>query len=112
MPRPLRLALRADEHAALVAARDHHPKAYVRERAAAILKVAAGHSVRWVAQVGGLKPREPEAVSGWIRRFRQDGIAGLLVRPGRGRKPAFSPSARALSQRQRRARRRGGAAAS
>lgn len=112
MPRPLHLVLSAEEQVALVAARDHHAKPYVRERAAALLKVAAGHSVRWVAEVGGLKRHEPEVVSGWIRRFHQDGIAGLLVRPGRGRKPAFSPSARALSQRQRRARRRSGAAAS
>ncbi len=102
MPRPMQLALRAEEQTALVAARDHHPKPYVRERAAAILKVAAGHSVRWVAQVGGLKPHEPEVISGWITRFRQAGIPGLLVWPGRGRKPAFSPSAWPRCQRQRR----------
>lgn len=112
MPRPLQFTLSAEERATLVAARDHHAKPYVRERAAALLKVAAGHSVRWVAEVGGLKRHEPEVVSGWMRRFRQEGIAGLLVRSGRGRKPAFSPSARALSQRLRRARRRGGVAAS
>lgn len=112
MPRPLQLPLSAEEYAALVAARDHHAKPYVRERASALLKVAAGHSVRWVAEIGGLKRHEPEVVSGWVRRFRQEGIAGLLVRPGRGRKPAFSPSARALSQRQCRAHRHGRAAAS
>ena len=112
MPRPFQLALSAEEQAALVAARDHHAKPYVRERAAAILQVAAGHSIRWAAQSGGLKPHEPEAVSGWITRFRQAGVGGLLVRPGRGRKPAISPSTRALAPRRRRARRAGGDAAS
>lgn len=111
MPRPFQLALSAEEQAALVAARDHHAKPYVRERAAAILQVAAGHSLRSAAQYGGLKPHAPEVISGWITRFRQGGIGGLLVRPGRGRKPAFSPSARALAQRRRRQRRPGGDAA-
>jgi hypothetical protein len=50
-------------------ARDHHEKAYVRERAEAILKVAAGQSVRQVALQGLLKAREPETVSEWITRY-------------------------------------------
>jgi transposase len=93
------LPLTAAERAQLADARDHHTKPYVRERAAALLKVAAGQSVRMVARAGCLKPRDPEAVGGWVRRFRQGGVAGLAVRPGRGRKPAFSPSARPASRR-------------
>jgi hypothetical protein len=27
-----------------------------------------------------------------VRRYRAEGVKGLLIRPGRGRKPAFSPS--------------------
>ena len=72
--------------------RDHHPKPYVRTRAAAILKVAAGESIRQVAMHGLLRPYEPEAVKDWIDRYLAEGLPGLKVRPGRGRKPSFSPS--------------------
>jgi hypothetical protein len=72
-------------------ARDHHPKAYVRSRCAGILKVAAGASMRQVAATGLLKAVEQEQLSDWIDRYQSEGIAGVLVRKGRGRKPAFSP---------------------
>jgi transposase len=91
MPRPLTLDLspaRAEELARL---RDHHPKPYVREKAAALLKVAAGRSARWVAAEGLLRPYREETISAWVARYRRDGVAGLVVRPGRGREPAFSP---------------------
>jgi transposase len=73
--------------------RDHHPKAYVRVKAAGILKVWAGGSRRQVAKSGLLKPVRRETVQRWIVRYQQEGVAGLLVQPGRGRKPAFSPCA-------------------
>jgi hypothetical protein len=73
-------------------ARDHHPKPYVREAAAAILKVAAGQSARQVALVGLLRRRDPESVSGWIARYQRAGLKGLMVSDGRGRKASFSPS--------------------
>lgn len=72
-------------------ARDHHDKAYLRERAAAILKVAGGLSMLQVAHHGLLKRRREETVSEWISRYEQEGLEGLRVRTGRGRKPAFSP---------------------
>jgi transposase len=40
-----------------------------------------------------LRTRDEETVGDWIDRYRRQGTAGLGVRPGRGRKPAFSPSA-------------------
>jgi transposase len=64
----------------------------MREKAAALLKVAGGRPGSRVARWGLLKPRKPETVSRWVRQYRSEGIAGLRVRPGRGRKPAFSPS--------------------
>ena len=85
--------LTAEQRKELLRARDHHEKAYVRERAAAILKVADGQSVRQVALHGLLKRHEPETVSEWIKRYLSEGLEGLLVKPGRGRKPAFFPSA-------------------
>ncbi len=73
--------------------RDHHPQAYVRVKAAGILKVWSGTSRRQVAKSGLLKPVRRETVQRWIVRYHQEGIAGLLVHAGRGRKPAFSPCA-------------------
>jgi len=73
--------------------RDHHPKAYVRSKAAGILKVWSGASRRQVARSGLLKPVRRETVQRWIARYQQQGVNGLLVQQGRGRKPAFSPSA-------------------
>jgi hypothetical protein len=73
--------------------RDHHPKAYVRVKAAGILKVWQGASRRQVAKSGLLKSVRRETVQAWIVRYQHDGVAGLLVQPGRGRKPAFSPCA-------------------
>ncbi len=41
------------EHITLGEIRDHHPKGYMRERAAALLKIEAGMSIHAVAY-GGL----------------------------------------------------------
>jgi Helix-turn-helix domain len=76
----------------LMRLRDHAPKPYLRERAAALLKVAEGTAAAWVARGGLLRPREPMTVYDWLNRFEEKGIAGLAIRPGRGRKPAFFPS--------------------
>src|SRR5436305_9954138 len=90
---PLTLHLTADQLAELTLVRDQHPKPYVRERAAAILKVASGWSVRLVALHGLLRPRRPETVSDWIRRYLSAGRSGLEVATGRGRRLAPSPGA-------------------
>ncbi len=73
--------------------RDHAPKAYLRERAAALLKVDDGLPPARVAREGLLRPRKADTVYAWLDRFIEDGLAGLYIRSGRGRKPAFSPSA-------------------
>ena len=85
------LALSAAERAALEALRDHDPRAYVRERCAALLKIAAGASPHSVARHGLLKPRDPDSVYDWLDRYQAEKLAGLTIRKGRGRKPAFSP---------------------
>jgi len=94
MPRRLELQLSDEQRAELVALRDHHPKAYMRERAAAVLKVAGGMSIRGVACSGLLRRRHAETVCIWLQRYRTEGPAGLEIRKGRGRKPAFSPPLR------------------
>jgi transposase len=90
MAQALEVCLSAEQSQELSRARDHHQKSYVRVKCAAILKVASGLSVRQVALHGLLKPVAEETVSDWIRRYQAQGLSGLLVQAGRGRKPAFS----------------------
>ena len=81
------------ERVELTRLRDSAPEPYLRERAAALLKVADGISAARVAREGLLRPRKPDTLYAWIDRFVEEGIEGLRVRKGRGRKPSFSPSA-------------------
>jgi len=91
MPTPLQINLTIAEREELETMRDTHPKAYLRERAAAILKIADGRSGLQVSQEGLLKPRNPDTIYRWVHRYQQDGIAGLKIRSGRGRKPVYFP---------------------
>ena len=91
MANPLTLRLTAEQRRELERARSHHERRYVRERAGAILKIADGMSARQVALRGLIRPRDPDTVYAWVRRYREEGIDGLLIKPGRGRKPAGSP---------------------
>jgi hypothetical protein len=60
---------------------------YMRERAGALLKIADGQSPHAVAVSGLLRPRDPDTVYKWLDRYEQEGVDGLRIRPGRGRKP-------------------------
>lgn len=93
MPSKRELKLADSQRETLEQMRDHHPKPYMRERASALLKIADGASVNEVARHGLLKPRKYGQVLEWLNRYEQDGLAGLYIRPGRGRKPAFPPRA-------------------
>ncbi len=93
MAQPRCIHLTAEQAEELQRVRDHHKKAYMRERAAAILKVASGLSMLQVALHGLHKPRRYETISEWISRYECGGVEGLRVQAGRGRKPAFSPCA-------------------
>lgn len=92
MPKRRYLDLKSDDVKELEAIRDRHPKAYMRERATALLKISAGASPHQVARHGLLKPRDPDTIYEWMDRFEDEGLAGLVIHLGRGRKPAFSPS--------------------
>jgi transposase len=91
MPAPLTFTLTSEQQHELEAIRDRHAQAYVRERAAALLKIAGGQSAHHVARTGLLKPRDPDSVYGWLRRYQAEGVSGLLIRPGRGRKRKYFP---------------------
>lgn len=91
MPTRYRLALGGAERTTLEQLRDHGPKAYLRERAAVLLAIAAGASIRRAALVAGLKPHDADTVCTWVERYQARGLAGLWISKGRGRKPASFP---------------------
>ena len=91
MPRTLQLKLSTEARAELVKARDQHPQPHMREKAAVLLKIAGGQTGAQVARQGLYRPRDTDSIYRWVARYRAQGIAGLGVRKGRGRKPAFSP---------------------
>ena len=91
MPKLRTIKVTAAEKRELETIRDSHEKSYMRERAAAILKMSEGQSPHYVATGGLLKNRDPDTVYSWLDRYESEGVAGLQIKQGRGRKPAFSP---------------------
>jgi hypothetical protein len=84
-----KLELTLEQRAELERVRDR--RAYLRECAAALLKIADGQSTHQVAQTGLHKPWEPDTVYLWLNKYQQQGLAGLVYQP-RGHR-GFSPSA-------------------
>lgn len=62
--------------------------AYVRPKALALLNLAEGRAVKEVA--ASLRVSR-QSVSAWRHRYLEQGVAGLRVQPGRGRKPQADP---------------------
>src|SRR5579884_328053 len=79
MPRRRTVALDDEQRRALESHRDHHPAPAVRERCAALLKIADGASPHWAARHGLLRPRDPDTVYGWRDRYEAAGLAGVLA---------------------------------
>lgn len=92
------ISLTDEQRAELENARKHHPKPYMREKCAAILKVADGQSCKEVAASGLVNAHAPDTISDWLKTYLEKGLQALVVHPGRGRKPAFSPCAKAQPQ--------------
>ena len=92
MAKPLFIHMTDTQRAELVELRDHAKKPYLRERAAALLKISTGYSGRETAHHGLLRHRRQDTVYVWVHRYLAEGVEGLFIRSGRGRKPAFSPS--------------------
>ncbi len=91
MPKRIKIDLSTEQKAELERMRDSHSKPYLRERASAILKVAAGETLSSVGEIGLLKRHEPETVHKWIQAYQESGLSGLVIKKGRGRKPAYFP---------------------
>jgi putative transposase len=67
----------------------HAEKPHVRMKAAALWNLNRGKTRREVAEFLGVST---VSVSAWAKRFRAHGVAGLAIRPGRGR-PARAQAA-------------------
>lgn len=94
MPKLRTLLLNQAQREELLHCRNRHVRPHMREKAAALLKIADGERPADVARRGLLKPHDPDIVYTWMTRYEGKGISGLQVRQGRGRKPAFSPCSR------------------
>ncbi len=70
---------------------NRHPKPYMREKASALLQIAAGKSATEVGKSGLLKKRNEQTVCQWVHIYETAGLKGLLVKKGRGLKPSFFP---------------------
>jgi hypothetical protein len=85
------VALTAARRAELERVRDRDPRPYLRERAGAVLKIAAGWSARRVAREGLARPRQAKTVHAWRAAYAAGGVAGLVQR-ARGHR-GFPPCA-------------------
>jgi hypothetical protein len=79
MPKLRTLLLDDPQRVTLQQCRDHHPLPHMREKAAALLKIADGARPAHVAYSGLLKPHDPDIVYRWMDRYEQFGLAGLFV---------------------------------
>lgn len=68
MPARAHLELDATARHELQDLRDHAPKAYLRERAAVLLAIGAGSSMRAAGRSAGLKPHHIETICQWVAR--------------------------------------------
>lgn len=79
MPQLRTLELTEQERQGLLSHRDHDPHPAVRERCAALLKIAEGQPAHRVAQQGLLKPRDPDTLYQWLNYYQKEGLSGLLA---------------------------------
>ncbi len=92
MPASLKIELSETQRRELEDIRAHDRRPDLRERAAAILKIASVQSGLQVARNLLNRPHWQDTIYEWVKRYQAEGVKGLEIHSGRGRKPAFSPS--------------------
>jgi hypothetical protein len=70
------LQLSAEQRAELEQVRDRDRRPYLRECAAALLKVAEGQSAHQVAKTGLHKPRAPDTLYRWLDKYQRERPGG------------------------------------
>lgn len=91
MPKRYTIELTKQEKQKLESWIKNPPRAYLRERARAILQVSEGKTIEATARTLRVRVHR-NAVSEWVKCFLVDRLAGLQMRMGRGRKAIFSPT--------------------
>lgn len=91
------LELSPEQRAELEHTRDRDKRAYMREYASALLKIADGQSANHVAQHGLYKKRDPDTLYRWLSKYKAGGLGELLHRERCHR--CFSPSRRISTER-------------
>lgn len=99
MPKSPHIELSDDERSQLERWVKNPPRPYLRQRAWAILLLAARKPAYKVAEDRRVRVHRG-TVAEWIRRFQAERVDGLRIRPGRGRKPVFAPRTQAEAQAQ------------
>src|SRR5437763_1740633 len=80
---PRTITLTEEQRQQLLQLRDHDPRPYVRERGAALLKIAEGDTPHRVAKHGLLKSRDPDTGYSWLELYQASGAQGLIAHPPR-----------------------------
>ncbi len=65
------------------------PKHVVRKNCHTILLKADGRTSKDVGHIVGMSD---VSVNSWVRRYNAEGVSGLMIKPGRGRKPIMEKS--------------------
>jgi hypothetical protein len=83
------LPLSPTQRAELEHLRDHDSRPYVRERSAALLKIADGRAPHAVAREGLLRSRDPDTIYQWLDRYQAEGVAGIVGYPHGGNRRSW-----------------------
>ena len=78
------LTLTEEQRQQLLQLRDHDARPYVRERGAALLKIADGHSPHRVATTGPAEATRPRYRVLWLDLYQASGAPGLIAHPQGG----------------------------
>ena len=79
MPQRRTLSLTPQQRSALLDHRDYDSRPSVRERCAALLKVADGLSAHAVARAGLLRRRDPDTLYAWLAFYAEGGLERLFA---------------------------------
>lgn len=89
LPRRRPLSLTKTQRQELLDYRDPDSRPYMRERCAALLKIAEGLSPFRVSQQGLLQPRDPDTIYSWLTIYEEQGVAGLIAHQHGGPRRGF-----------------------
>jgi transposase len=99
MPKRYHIELSDEEREQLNRWVKNPPRPYLRKRAWAILLLAAGEPAYRVARDRRVRT-DRSTLAVWVKRFQSERLAGLRIKPGRGRKPVYAPHSAAEARSQ------------